>query len=187
MKLFKRNAIILTVIAFVCAAVYLNWAYNRPEDIETNASDHIDATETQGLFYDGAESVGADEFGLSQALTVSEYFANARLARQQARDSAVNILRQNGESDNVSEEVRDRSMASISAMAEYSLSEAEIESLVRAKGFDECVVFLSDNSITITVPAPPEGLAESAVARITDVVITETDIGYEQIKIVEVK
>jgi stage III sporulation protein AH len=187
MRLFKRNAIILTVIAFVCAAVYLNWAYNRPADEEVDALDHTDAVETQGLFYNDAEAVGADQGGLSGAQTVSEYFADARLARQQARDSAVNILRQNGESENASTEVKDQSMASISAMAEYSLSEAEIESLIRAKGFDECVVFLNSDSVTVTVPAPPEGLTESSVARITDVVITETNLGYDQIKIVEVK
>jgi len=184
MKMFKRNAIILTVIVFVCAAVYLNWAYNRETVIPTD-----DFTATDGLFYDGEDdlsAVGAEDEG-DIASPVSDYFASARLARQQARDSAVSILRESTESTAASQESIDNSLASISAMAEFSLEEAEIESLIRAKGFSECVVFLNTDSITVTVPAPLEGLSESAISRITDVVLSETPLTYEQIKVVEVR
>jgi stage III sporulation protein AH len=191
MKLFKRNAIVLTVIVFVCAAVYLNWAYNRPnadDVLDTQLSSVADPNQTveiNGLFYDEQEQATNDKEQLP--VPVSDYFADARLARQQARDSAVTILRETSESSAASQDVIDRSLADISAMAVYSLEEAEIESLIRAKGFNECVVFMGDNSVTVTVPAPYEGLSTSAVARITDVVTSETDLGFEQIKIVEVK
>jgi len=184
MRLFKRNAIILTVIMFVCVAVYLNWAYNRPA-----ADDVLDSTsetqESDNLFYEEEDPVYVDE--PETATQVSNYFADARLARQQARDSAVTILRETSESTAASQDVKDESLKAISVMAQYSLDEAEIESMIRAKGFTECVVFLDDASIVVTVPAPIEGLSTSAVSRITDIILQETSLGYDQIKIVEVK
>ena len=72
-------------------------------------------------------------------------------------------------------------------MAGYSLDEAEIETLIKAKGFDECVVFLGEDSATVAVPAPEEGLSSSAVSRITDIILSETGLNAEQIKIIEVK
>ncbi|MDR0818411.1 MAG: SpoIIIAH-like family protein [Oscillospiraceae bacterium] len=196
MKLFKRNAIILTVIVFVCAAVYLNWAYNKgggseplTSEIENMPADDL-AAEQNGMFYDEHDNSENEILSSDETNTqnkVSEYFADARLTRQQARDSAVTILRETSESSAASQEVIDESLSGITAMAEFSLSEAEIESLIRAKGFTECVAFLSDNSIIVTVPAPLEGLSATAVARITDIVTSETALTYEQIKIVEVK
>ena len=189
MKLFKRNAIILTVIVFVCAAVYLNWSYNRDSVEDSIVSETTDfVSEQNGMFYnDHTENEMLSETEISPSTGVSDYFADARLTRQQARDSAVSILRESSESTAASQEVIDQSIAGITAMAEFSLGEAEIESLIRAKGFSECVAFLSDNSIIITVPAPYEGLSASAVAKITDIVTSETMLTYEQIKIVEVK
>ncbi|MDR2605751.1 MAG: SpoIIIAH-like family protein [Oscillospiraceae bacterium] len=188
MKLFKRNAIILTVIMFVCAAVYLNWAYNRPgtdDALETADSGSESSAETDSLYYEEEDPVYSGE--PEAALPVNDYFADVRLARQQARDSAVTILRENSESSAASQDIRDDSLKTISVMAQYSLDEAEIESMIRAKGFSECVVFLKDDSVVVTVPAPIEGLSTGAVSRITDIILRETGLGYEQIKIVEVK
>jgi stage III sporulation protein AH len=195
MKLFKRNAIILTVILFVCVAVYLNWSYNRDhavhgEDLgvvlgeDGTAAAAEPTADLSGLFYrEEGEETGQPPV----TEEVSDYFADARLARQQARDSAIGILREAAETGSASQDVIDRSLESINAMAGYSLAEAEIESLIRAKGFAECVVFLKDDSVTVTVPAPHEGLSGSAVSRITDIVLSETPLGYDQIKIIEVK
>ncbi|MDR2530168.1 MAG: SpoIIIAH-like family protein [Oscillospiraceae bacterium] len=198
MKLFRRNAIILTVIVFVCVAVYLNWAYNNGEGIDpliadTNQPEASDvAADDSGMFYEhsgeGDQIPLSDDTGSDESSNpVQDYFANARLSRQKARDSAVTILRETSESTSASQEVVDESLSAIAAMATYSLSEAEIESLIRAKGFTECVAFLSDDGIIVTVPAPYEGLSSAAVAKITDIVTSETVLGYDQIKIIEVK
>ena len=56
-----------------------------------------------------------------------------------------------------------------------------------AKEFDDCVVYIGEDAITVAVPAPMEGLSEEAVARITDVICTETSYGPEQLNIIEVK
>ncbi|NLT14100.1 MAG: SpoIIIAH-like family protein, partial [Clostridiales bacterium] len=63
----------------------------------------------------------------------------------------------------------------------------QIEDLIKAKGFADCVVYISDDGVNITVPAPQEGLAASSVAKITDVVVSQTDYKAVDLRINEVK
>ena len=194
MKLLKRNAIILTVLLFVCVAVYLNWRYSKDEPAAVNVETTDPMAQTgdlmeqeqpvsegdAGLFYE-AEPSGAS------AIDTEEYFASARLTRQQARDSAISALQEAATIETASQEAIDQTMDEIAVMAEYSVSEAEIETMIKAKGFEECVVFLNGESATVAVTAPTEGLSVSAVSRITDIVVEQTGLTPEQITIIEVK
>ena len=194
MKLFKRNAVILTIVAFLGAAVYLNWSYSKSEDEaaagvggsteEALLDEYAQAEEEMSLFYEGED---ATQSAAAIYNDVSEYFATARLTRQQARDSAIGILEEASQLENATQEAIDSAVAEIAVMAGFSMDEAEIETLIKAKGFDECVVFLNEDSATVAVSAPTEGLSSSAVSRITDIILSETGLSAEQIKIIEVK
>ena len=78
-------------------------------------------------------------------------------------------------------------MNAISAMANCSMKETQIENLLIAKGFDECVVYIGNESITVAVPAPADGLSEESVATITDMICNETEYDASQLSIIEVK
>jgi stage III sporulation protein AH len=78
-------------------------------------------------------------------------------------------------------------MFAISNMAACSMQEAQIENLLLAKNFEDCVVYIGAEKVTVAVPAPMEGLSEEAVARITEVICTETDYSPAQLSIIEVK
>ena len=67
------------------------------------------------------------------------------------------------------------------------MQEAQIENLLIAKDFADCVVYIGNDSITVAVPAPEEGLSQEAVARITDIICNETDFEAAQLSIIEVK
>ena len=185
MKIIKRNAIILAAILFVCVAVYLNWAYNRQEA----ALAEPDSRETVSTVSDGEESLfyEAPVPAVSTASAVTEYFTSARLTRQQSRDSAISTLRDAAETESAASEAVSGALEAITVMAQYTVVEAEIESLVMAKGFEDCLVFLDSQSAVVAVPAPPSGLTFTAVSRITDIVLEKTDLNTEQIKIIEVK
>ena len=197
MKILRRNAIIITVILFVCAAVYLNWAYNRQEaQLEPSASraESVSslADTAEGLWYSApvsepAPSQAPAPVTASLGLEVTDYFTSARLNRQKARDSAISTLREAAETESASQEAVDEALSAITAMAGYTVSETEIEALITAKGFQDCIVFLSADSVIVAVPAPAEGLGDSAVSRITDIVLQETNLHTEQIKIIGVK
>ena len=72
-------------------------------------------------------------------------------------------------------------------MATYSMQEAQVENLLIAKGFTDCVVFMSGDEVTVAVPAPLEGLSSADVARITDTVVTETGLDASALRVIEVK
>ncbi len=191
MKTFKRNAVIITVLLFVCVAAYLNWSYNKKDaDSETIAetSPKTSAAPTASAGKDA--SAGTSDAGLfyqpDEAVDTA-YFDSARLNRQQARDSAAATLATVTETDGASQEMIDAALAEISEIASISIKEAELEDLIKAKGFADCVVYMSDEGVNVTVPAPEEGLSSASVAKITDVVTTQTDYTAGDIKIIPVK
>ncbi|MBO4330933.1 MAG: SpoIIIAH-like family protein [Oscillospiraceae bacterium] len=184
MKIFRRNAIIITVILFVCAAVYLNWAYNRREAELVLSKDDI-STQT-GLFYSPEqEQTGQTQTERAETALKNDYFATARLTRQQARDSAVSMLKDTA--DMSGDAASGSAVDAIKLINERSVTETNIENLIKAKGFDECIAFVDEDSFIVAVPASAEGLSRSAVSRITDAVISQTGCSTEQIKIIEVK
>jgi stage III sporulation protein AH len=187
-KTFKRNAVIITVLLFVCVAAYLNWSYNNSEKSQTAAEvSHEDA---EGSVAGQGASAANPDAGLyyQEKTTVDkEYFDAARLNRQQARDAAAATLSTVSEKEGASQEMIDAALREISEIASLSLKEAQIEDLIKAKGFADCVVYISDDGVNVTVPAPQEGLAASSVAKITDIVVSNTDFKAADLKISEIK
>jgi stage III sporulation protein AH len=195
MKALKRNAVILTVLLFVGAAVYLNWAYNKNEE---NADEVLNAAYSEQQESSADTETETDEAGLyfeehSQETTSNlsqeqlDYFSTARLTRQQARDSALTALETASQTEAASQETIDEALAAVTAMSGWTSAEAELESLIIAKGFEDCVVYVSEDGISVMVPSEETGLSSAAVARITDVVTSETGMSAQQLKIIEVK
>lgn len=172
----RRNIVTLTVMLFVCAAVYLNWSYN-------NRWGQTDQAMVEAEDKAMAETVG----GNVSVSGTSSYFATARLTRQTARDEALNLLEISAASENASQETIDAAMSAISAMAQSSMLETQIENMLIAKQYADCVTYITEDNITVTVPAPSEGLTAEAVAKITDIITSETEFTMDQITIIEIK
>ena len=114
------------------------------------------------------------------------YFASARLNRQQARDSALSLLQDAAAREDADEAVRNQVNDTIQTMADYTVTEAQIENLVTAKGYTDCVAFIGEESLSLAVAVPAEGLSEADTARLVDVVQQTVGFTAEQIKIIEV-
>lgn len=173
----KRNVTIVAVLLCLSAAVYLNWAYNNRSADEAMADAELASAKAEEELSPGE---GLDAL-------VSDYFAQARLTRQQSRDEAISLLESAAGSENASQETIDSAVNTIAVMANYSMLETQVENLLLAKEFNECVAFMSADGVTLAVPAPAEGLTAEEVARITDAIIAETDFTASQIKLIEVK
>lgn len=175
-QLWKRNAVVGTILVFVCAAIFLNGKYAEKVDKPTKVLGQSELVSTDG---GGAAEVSANAEG-------KDYFASARLTRQQARDSALSLLKEASENDDVDAETASEAAKSIETLASYTLSEAQIENMVTAKGYEDCVVFMSEDGVSVVVSAGEEGLQTEDIARITDIVKQETGLSAESIKIIEV-
>ena len=197
MKLWKRNAIVVVIVLFVGAAVYLNWSYgqNAAEagaDAVTSGKLLGEAALVSGTSgTDGAQ--GADEDAQESqdgsagtgTASATGYFATARLNRQQARDSALEILQQAAADAMADQTIIDEANASIQTLADNTLAEAQVENLVTAKGYSDCVCYINENSASVVVSATETGLTEADTARIAEIVMDETGLSASQIKIIE--
>lgn len=179
MKIWKKNLIAAAVLVTVCAGIYVNWVYAGKET-SAELTDVLDAEKV--LSSTEAEALVAQE---PQDTTASDYFAAVRLSRQQARDNAVNLLQEAmAYSDNSKAA---ESAADLDDIVQTALSEAQIESLIIAKGYADCVAYMSADGISVAVSAPEGGLTESDVAVIADIVMNQSGFGMSGIRVVEVQ
>ena len=166
-QVWKKRIVAAVVLMFVGAAVYLNWRY----------TDQI---------AESSKVLGESTLVSSQEETedTGDYFATARLSRKQARDNAISLLREAESDESAGAESRDEASESLQVLAAYTVAEAQVENLVTAKGYDDCVAFMGDESISVVI-SDPDGLDAADVARIKDIVISETAYTADQIKIME--
>lgn len=181
MKIWKKNLVAAAVLLTVCGGIYVNWAYGQDKAV-SDLTDTLD--ESKILSADKLVMAGNNITVNNDSNTMTDYFAAVRLSRQEARDSAVNLLQ---EVIAYGDEEASQSSAKLEEMVDLALCEAQIESLVIAKGYTDCVAYIANDAISVAVAAPEGGLQQPDVAVIADIVINQSDFGMEQIHVVEVK
>ena len=80
----------------------------------------------------------------------------------------------------------EKSSDQLEQIVQTALTEAQIESLIIAKGYADCVAYISDDGISVAVAAPEGGLQQTDVAVIADIVIAQSDFEMGDIRVVEV-
>ncbi len=178
MKIWKRNAVIAVVLVLVCAGIYLNWLYGNdvPELTKTLDADKILGETTLVL-----SDVQDNSTPVSTTLAADEYFAQMRLSRQTARDEAVELLQETiayAEGEDTSD-----TRIELEKIISDALRESQIESMIVAKGYADCVAYINDQIISVAVASPENGLSESDVALLADIVMAQTDYNLSQIRI----
>ena len=181
MSVWKRNAVVVVIVLFVGVAVYLNWSYNR----EATADAEATQSETPGKVLGQSALVNGSGGEELEGGGKTGYFASARLNRQQARDSALELLQKAASEEGAAQSVVDEANAAIQTMAAYTMSEAQVENLVTAKGYGDCVCFLNETSVSVVVSATEGGLSEKDIAKIVEIVKEETGMTADQITIIE--
>ena len=178
----KRNAVVVTMALLVCAAAALNWKYTGQQTEKTPAAQTGETAPESGtkilgeatLVSGGEGSEAGDE---ETVYTGSDYFASARLTRQQARDNAVSLLQEAAQQEGADQAAATEASRGIQVLAGYTMKEAQIESLVTAKGYTDCVAFMGEDGVSVVVSTGSGELTGEDVARITDIAMKET--GYD--------
>ena len=182
----KRNVVVVTMAVLVCAAAALNWKYagQEAQDAAQDAGTKIlgEAALVSGT-EDGEDAPAAAPEDEAGVYTGSDYFASARLTRQQARDSAISLLQEAAAQEDADAAVANEASESIQVLASYTLKEAQIENLVTAKGYADCVAFMGEDSISVVVSNATGELTQEDVAKITDIAMSETGYSASGIKI----
>lgn len=199
-----RKATAITLAAALVVAVYLNWQYARTgvsleEDaVQVAASAEATDETVSAPILDGlmteAEAVSSanKNYGEAQLVSVSnnsgsKFFEEARLKRTKAHDEAMDTIQKTLKSASLSAEEKKTYTQQLTGNLEDLHAENEIETLVKAKGFADCLCFLQSGRADLTVMTSGDALTAAQVAQIRDIVLSKSNVTAQNITIVEVK
>ncbi len=166
----SKGLAVFLVVVLIGAAVYVNYKmFYDPADSMGFGDNNMDDN------YQGSQETGGNA-------NEENYFTATVLNRQQSRDEAIDVLKMVSESEESSEEARAEATAKISKIAVDIQNENNIETLVKAKGFEDCVAVISDNSVSVIVKA--ESLQAAEAAQILAIVYDTTGINPENVSII---
>lgn len=177
MKIWKKNLIAAAVLVTVCAGIYVNWLYSEEQAV----SDLTQTLDSEKLLSPDMLVMGE---GYTENTVTGDYFAAVRLSRQEARDSAITLLQEAMAYD--TEEEESAANEQLEKIIQMALCEAQIESLVVAKGYVDCVAYIGEEGISVAVSTPEGGMQQQDVAVISDIILSQSEFELEQIRIVEV-
>ncbi len=179
MKVWKKNIVAAAILVAVCGGIYINWLYTESQTVAS-----LTDTLNESKLKSADMLVVNDNDDINAENTMSEYFAAVRLARQEARDSAVGLLQEAmAYNDSNTEE---NTNTQLENLVQTALCEAQIESLVIAKGYTDCVAYITDGGVSVAVAAPENGFTQTDAAIVADIVMTQANCSYEDIRVVEV-
>lgn len=177
----KKQIILSSLTLMLGIAVYVNYAMAGGISLPEKT-----AMTEPSLSADSGE--GSENYGDTQFVnggTTADYFAQARLEKQTSRDAAVQTLQSIiGGGDLTEEEMVSHALNAVE-VSKLVENESTIESLIKAQGFTDCVVYLDGESAKVVVQT--EGLEPAQAAAIKDIILSVISIPTENIRIFEVK
>ncbi len=165
----KKHILLAFLVLTLSVAVFLNWSYN--DDVLKTSSNEEDKNFGDAQFVDSSYEGEA-------------FFAEAKQTRQKSRDEAVMTLQQLIESKEVSAEQKSELALKTADMADKIEKEGKIENLIKAKGYEECMVYYDDERVDVIVRT--SGLESEDAAKMKDIILKEVSIPSENIAIIEV-
>lgn len=188
MKLHRRQLILTSLVLALGGAVYLNWHFS--DDKGLSATDILQPQKELGeARYVNSSKTSDETDDIEPVMNMSEgtkeYFAKAKMERQKTRDEATDIIKKTLSEGSSDEQIKSSAARQIEEMAKTIQQESNIENLIKAKGFGECIVFMQNGECSIIVN--PGSLNDSSVITIRDIVSGQSGIPFDKIKITEAK
>ena len=172
-KVGKRNIIIATAFIVVAAAIIVG----------------VSLSEKNGGGFDYSQGVGmqptddATSVDKNTDSAVDTYFSSVQVNRQRTRDEALEVLQGVVDNDASTPTAKEEALAEINKMAKEMEAESNIETLIVAKGFLECVAVISGDNASIVVKS--EELKPAQISQINEIVYEQAGILPVNIKIIQ--
>ena len=212
-KLDRQRKITLAALSMaLVVAVYLNWQYSRTgtdthimtEDVTTQYE--LLETLESAMLEDGkiveikdntdgdllsvvneVENYGDAQLVATTEKSTQKYFEETRLSRQKSRDEALDVLQKTLKNSKLSDIEKTKATEELSQIIKNITTESDIENLVKAKGFTDCVVFINEEKVSVAVQVSKGDLNKQNVAQIRDIVLSKASVKAQDIIVIEVK
>ena len=165
-KIGRRNLIVACAVLLIGAVVWVNWMLFDAEE------EGYPGYNSGAVNAEGNESNGEDS-----------YFATVQVSRERTRDEALEVLRSVADNADADEAVKTQALSDINRLALEMSAEANIETLVMAKGFEDCVAVINGDGATVVVKTAEESLLPNQIAQINEIVYEQAQIKPVNIKI----
>ena len=156
--------------------------------VEESAPESSDTSKTlpvQGKAEDNKTGSGNEASRPAEAgLQSGSYFDNARASRTKAREEAVRTLEDTLGGASSTAEQKSAAAKQASAIAENILQESNVENLVTAKGFSDCVAFIENGTCSVVVASAELKPQESL--QILEIVMGQTGLPAKNVQITPV-
>ena len=190
MKFGKRELIMSALVVSLGAAVYLNWQFGaNPNRLSVEKSDEDlgvahyvnagiatpDKAEKQQNSSQKTESV------VSELSEEEEFFSKVRLERKQTQDELIELARSVVESTETSGKGKEEAVRQLNELSDIIQQQSNIENLVIAKGFDDCVAFIQNGECNVVVTG--QELKSDLLIAIKDIVMGQTGFSFDKIRV----
>lgn len=198
MMVLKRKEIIAAaLVVMIGVAGYLNWSYQdtiRVTDGETytetgkklGEAQYVSTTnQEEDAEKENPKEKKKEEKKEDAKSASADYFTEARLEKESSRSKSLEILNQTAANESFDADIRQKAQNQILKMAEDVEKESMIEKVAQAKGYEEVAVYIDGDSVKLIVKK--DSLTEQDVAKLKDIIVEQTGISPQNIKIVEMK
>ena len=180
----KKQIVLASLVTILGIAVYLNYVFTDTGNFDLLTASQSDSSATEN--YGEAQLTGAEpvEETTVESSGESDYFTSARLERRKARDEAIETLAQTLGAEEMTDDEKELAAEKALAVSAQIESENKIETLVKAKGFAECLAYVDADSARVIVRT--DGLTAETANQIKNIIIEETGLSAEDVSVGEI-
>ncbi|HAN21098.1 MAG: hypothetical protein A2Y15_04945 [Clostridiales bacterium GWF2_36_10] len=178
-KLLNTKAfLIVGCITLVGIAILVNTLVSGgAEDVLNNESGKILGNSVLVDNNTSADDVIADEN------EQGDFFAASAINRQNTRDDALEVLQQIAENPDALPDAKEDALLDIAAIVDDMNAESNIETLIKAKGFAECVAVISGENCSVIVQS--DGLLANELTQILEIIYDQAGIVPDNVTVIE--
>lgn len=177
MKIQKKHVICAALVLALSAAVYVNWQFGNAQKSpkQLGEASYVSAN---------VSTATADQSVRTSAMTKEQenFFASERVKRQSMQDKVIDEANKLLQAGNSTEKDKTEAQKNVEQMLKNFTVQSSIESIVKAKGFSDCLCIISDEGVTVIVPK--DQLNDTAALVIDDAVTSHYSVDYDKISIV---
>ena len=169
----RKHVLTFTLIGSLALAVFVNWYYTKPSELNNQAPDTLENTNLGDAQFVNGSTLQAD------------YFESAQMNRTKAHDIAKESLQALLDDSNVDEETKASTRDKLLKLSENIKLEADCENLITAQINNNCLVTIDFDSAEVVVPQGV--IEENTLLKIKDIILSKTNVSVEDITIIELK
>lgn len=175
----KTKVAISCFVLLLAVGVMGNWYWENSD--MSNKVSSISAAKEKIL----GEATFVD--ATTQKNTESEYFSSARVNRQKARDESLEKLQGIVDSSTQSKEAQKEAAEKISEISDNIALENKIETLVCAKGVNNCIAVIDNEKKRVDIIVDVSELTDTIILQIKEIATGQMKCSFEDVTIIQSK